>query len=112
MPWGMAEIILPGGLPDPESLNDLRRLAGDCLAWADGDADTHPGAARARRAAVRLEAWLASVGLPVADGSDGADVGMLADRCGRLYRRLVDSHALGVARVVNMAWADLTEVTR
>ena len=35
MPDVMAEIIPPGGLPDSDLLNDIRRLAGDCRAWAD-----------------------------------------------------------------------------
>lgn len=106
----MAEIIPPGGLPDSELLNDIRRLAGDCRAWADGDVDSHPGVSRARRAADRLDAWLAGVGLSPIPGSDVDDARMLADRCGRLYRRLVDARALPAARAVNMAWADLTEV--
>lgn len=110
MPDVMTDIMLPGGLPDSELLNDIRRLAGDCRAWADGDADSHPGVSRARRAADRLDAWLAGVGLSAKTGSDGSDVDMLADRCGRLYRRLVDARALPAARAVNMAWADLTEV--
>lgn len=110
MPVFMTDIMLPGGLPDSELLNDIRRLAGDCRAWADGDVDSHPGAARARRAADRLDSWLAGVGLPPISGSDVDDARMLADRCGRLYRRLVDAHALPAARAVNMAWADLTEV--
>ena len=110
MPDVMAEIIPPGGLPDSELLNDIRRLAGDCRAWADGDADSHPHAVRARHAAGRLDAWLMSVGLPAMSGADGSDVTALADRCGRLYRRLVDARALPAARAVNMAWADLTEV--
>ena len=106
----MAEIIPPGGLPDSDLLNDIRRLAGDCRAWADGDADSHPGVSRARRAADRLDAWLAGVGLSPIPGSD-VDGRVYA---GRPVRTPVPSSrgraGASAARAVNMAWADLTEV--
>ena len=110
MPATMTETLDTGAKPDMNTLADIRRLAGDCRAWAEADADTHPGTRRARRAADRLDEWMLSIGLPPGKGTVHDAPEALAERCGRLYRTLVDSHALQAAQTVNKAWADLTEV--
>lgn len=99
-------------IADAAILSRLPVLAADCAAYANATPDTHPKTSRARAALGWLDEALKMNGLARGTGHTPDSVDGLADRCGILYRRMVDKGMLQTASRVNRAWAELTLVDR